>query len=58
MRLAKTLRVLAVAAPILWCGTAFAGTVGVPEIDPGTAGGGISLLTVCTILILERYRRR
>jgi hypothetical protein len=51
------LRTLAVATfALLWCGTASAG-VGVPELDPGTATGGIALMSVAAILVLERYRR-
>jgi hypothetical protein len=52
------LRAMAVAiVPMLWCGNAFAG-VGVPELDPGTASGGIALVAVAGILLLERYRAR
>lgn len=39
-------------------GTAFAGVVTVPEIDPGMASGGLALLAVGTILLIERYRSR
>lgn len=55
------LRMFAVAAvPLLWCGSAFAGiaTVGVPELDPGTAAGGIALAAVAAVLLIERYRSR
>ncbi len=56
------LRGLAVAiVPLVWCGNAFAGavvTVGAPELDPGTASGGIALAAVAAILLVERYRRR
>jgi hypothetical protein len=41
--------------PILWCGNAFAG-IPAPELDPGTAVGGIALVAVAGILLLERYR--
>ena len=52
------LRTLAVAiVPMVWCGNAFAGAT-VPELDPGTAAGGIALAAVAAILILERYRAR
>jgi hypothetical protein len=50
---------LAVAiVPLLWYGNAFAGLAAVPELDPGTASGGIALAAVAAILILERYRAR
>jgi hypothetical protein len=50
------LRTLAVAiVPLLWCGDAFAG-LPAPELDPGTAAGGIALAAVAGILLLERYR--
>lgn len=55
------LRVFAVPAlPLLWCGNAFAGipAVGAPELDPGTAAGGIALAAVAAVLLVERYRRR
>jgi hypothetical protein len=54
------LRTLAVAiVSLLWCGNAFAGfTVGVPELDPGTANGGIALVAVAAVLLIERYRSR
>jgi hypothetical protein len=52
------LRILAVATfALLWCGTASAGT-SVPELDPGTASGGIALVSVAAILLLEHYRSR
>jgi hypothetical protein len=52
------LRTLAVAAlPLLWCATASAGA-GVPELDPGTATGGIALVAVAAVLLVERYRSR
>jgi hypothetical protein len=52
------LRTLAVAiVPILWCGNAFAG-IPAPELDPGTAAGGIALAAVAGILLLERYSTR
>ena len=37
-------------------GTAFAG-IGTPEIDPGMATGGLTVLGVGIVLLLERYRR-
>ncbi len=57
----SVLRTLAGAAfALLWCGTATAGAsapVGlVPELDPGTASGGIALAAVAAILLVERYR--
>ncbi len=57
------LRTLAVAIlPMLWWGAVSAGTVttisSVPELDPGTASGGIALAAVAGILLLERYRAR
>jgi len=38
-------------------GTAFAGCV-LPEIDPGMATGGLSILGVGAILLIERRRTR
>jgi hypothetical protein len=54
------LRTLAVAIlPLLWCGNAFAGiATAAPELDPGTASGGIALVAVAAILLVERYRAR
>jgi hypothetical protein len=54
------LRTLAVAIlPLLWCGNAFAGIVtAAPELDPGTASGGVALVAVAAILLVERYRAR
>jgi hypothetical protein len=44
---------------VLLCGNAFAGfTTLVPELDPGTASGGIALAAVAAILLVERYRSR
>ena len=37
-------------------GTAFGGAF-TPEIDPGMATGGLTILGVGIILLLERYRR-
>jgi hypothetical protein len=37
-------------------GSAFAGTF-TPEIDPGMATGGLTILGVGIVLLLERYRR-
>ncbi len=52
------LRTLAVAIlPLLWCATASAGG-SVPELDPGTASGGIALAAVAGILLVERYCSR
>ena len=54
------LRTLAIAIlAVLLCGNAFAGfTTLVPELDPGTASGGIALAAVAAILVIERYRSR
>jgi len=52
-----TVVVLAAIASISCAARAFAGTVA-PEIDPGTATGGISLLVASVLLIRERYRDR
>ena len=58
MSMAKTFQALTIAIlAVLWCGTASAGVL-VPEFDPGTAIGGIALLAVCAMLLLERYHRR
>jgi hypothetical protein len=46
------------ALPLLFCGNAFAGLAAVPELDPGTASGGIALAAVAAILVVERYRSR
>ena len=56
----SVLRVVAVAAlPLLWCGNAFAGVASAaPELDPGTATGGIALAAVAAVLLIERYRTR
>jgi len=50
--------VLAIGAPLLLCGNAFAGLASVPELDPGTAAGGIALAAVAAVLLVERYRSR
>ena len=54
------LRGLVAIVPLLWCGAAFAGiiTVAAPELDPGTAAGGIALAAVAAVLLFERYRSR
>ena len=59
MKSMKTvLRVVAV-LPLLWCGNAFAGvSSAVPELDPGTATGGLALAAVAAVLLIERYRSR
>ena len=46
------------AVPLLYCGNAFAGVAAVPELDPGTASGGIALVAVAAVLLVERYRNR
>jgi hypothetical protein len=61
MNLSQTvLRTVAVAIfALLWCGIASAGPAApVPELDPGTASGGIALGAVAAILLVERYRSR
>ena len=60
MKVSQTvLQVFAVAAlPLLLCGTAFAGLASVPELDPGTATGGVALVAVAAVLLVERYRAR
>ena len=61
MKSMKTvLRVVGVAVlPLLLCGNAFAGVAAVaPELDPGTATGGIALAAVAAVLLIERYRTR
>ena len=58
-RMKVVLRVLAVAAlPLFVCGNAFAGLASVPELDPGAATGGIALVAVAAVLLIERYRSR
>ena len=53
------LRVLTVATlALLCCDNAFAGVAAVPELDPGTASGGIALAAVAAVLLIERYRTR
>ena len=44
-------------ASLMMSGTAFAGT-GTPEIDPGMATGGLTVLGVGIVLMIERYRAR
>jgi hypothetical protein len=50
------------ACGVLWlagAGSAFAGIVPeVPELDPGSAVGGIALAIGAAVLLVERYRRR
>jgi len=38
-------------------GSSFAGAL-VPELDPGSAVGGIALAITAAVLLAERYRRR
>ena len=46
-------------ASLMLSGTAFAGVTPVaPEIDPGMATGGLTILGVGIILLIERYRAR
>jgi len=60
MKPTKTaLRVLTIASlALLCCDNAFAGVASVPELDPGTASGGIALVAVAAVLLIERYRSR
>ncbi|HXN84755.1 MAG TPA: hypothetical protein VN867_01735 [Candidatus Binataceae bacterium] len=51
---ARTL--IAGVAALMLGGTAFAG-LNTPEIDPGMATGGLTILGVGIVLLLERYRR-
>lgn len=44
-------------ASLALSGTAFAGFP-LPEIDPGTATGGLAILGVGAMLVMERYRAR
>jgi hypothetical protein len=39
-------------------GTSWAGFTAVPELDPGSAVGGLALIAGAAVLIAERYRRR
>lgn len=32
--------------------------IGVPEIDPGTLGSGVAILTGAALVLIERFRRR
>jgi hypothetical protein len=43
---------------LMLSGTAFAGAVPTPEIDPGVATGGLAVLGVGIFLLIERYRAR
>ena len=58
MNVGRMVVALAAIASITWAASAFAGVVGVPEIDPGMATGGIGLLVASVLLIRERYRGR
>jgi hypothetical protein len=59
MKSMKTVLRVVAALPLLWCGNAFAGIVTpVPEMDPGTATGGLALAAVAAVLLIERYRSR
>ena len=42
---------------VMLSGTAFAG-LAAPEIDPGMAVGGLTVLGVGIALLIERYRQR
>jgi hypothetical protein len=43
---------------IAGAGTASAAMTIVPELDPGSAAGGIALAVCAALLIVERYRSR
>ena len=48
------------ACGLLWLAgsaSSFAGTTAVPELDTGTAMGGIALAITAAVLLAERYRR-
>ncbi len=45
-------------AAIFFVSPAFAGASVGPEIDPGTATGGLALLAATILIVVERYRRR
>ena len=48
------------AGGLLWLagsGSSFAGATPVPEMDPGSAIGGIALAITTALLLAERYRR-
>ncbi|MBV8772873.1 MAG: hypothetical protein JO166_11185 [Deltaproteobacteria bacterium] len=60
MKAASRLVLLGVASGLLLLGlhgTASA-VVGAPELDPGTAAGGLTLLVGGALVLLERFRRR
>jgi hypothetical protein len=57
----STLASLGVASGLLvaaMCGTAAAGAIPVPEIDPSSASGGLALLAGLMLLLGQRLRRR
>jgi len=45
-------------ASLMLSGKAFAGINPAPEIDPGMATGGLAVLGVGIVLLIERYRAR
>jgi hypothetical protein len=53
----RTLVVGFAVASLMLSGSAFAG-IGAPEIDPGMATGGLAVLGVGIVLLIERYRAR
>jgi hypothetical protein len=59
MRIAKTFVSILIASAVttLMLGGAALAGCRVPEIDPGMATGGLSILGVGIVLLLERYRR-
>ncbi len=49
--------IIAAIVAMMATGTAFAG-IGVPEIDPGMATGGLAIAGIGAFLLIERYRAR
>jgi hypothetical protein len=45
-------------ASLMLSGKAFAGVAAVPELDPGMTVGGLTLLGIGVLLVIERYRAR
>ena len=55
----KTVLPAVAVVALLWCGNASAGVLSAaPELDPGTATGGLALAAVAALLLIERYRSR
>ena len=55
-RISTHILIAGAAVALVLTGTAFAGT-STPEIDPGMATGGLTILGAGIVLLLERYRR-